>query len=439
MLIRILKRLWRWSMHALRTLILAIILLFGLQYSNPPMGEQWAAIAYLLGAYHFDYLTWELDALVVKTGETLFGSAPFMTEADRSAYVRAFMADLAAVTALEDQIEALYTDPDQPRFAEMVTPLQAERDRLRADLHARQGLAESILEGQVAAVLADEGFSQGGQIVPPVSAHFTQMPMLVVVSPRDTIRFDLAYSLEPIPVEIQAGLETTIDADQNVSTLIVPLGGMALYPSMIVESSSITYAADVIAHEWLHQYLFAFPLGLQYDFGGETRIINETTAAIFGQSIGPKVLARYYPELAPPPPTPTPETPPETQIPTEQSPTLEAPTPDPEPRFDFGAELNETRVTVDTMLANGEIEEAEAYMEERRQLFVENGYLIRKINQAYFAFYGGYQSPGSGAGGRDPIGPAVQAIRAASPSLHDWIVTMRGITTRDQLVAAAGE
>jgi hypothetical protein len=176
---------------------------------------------------------------------------------------------------------------------------------------------------------------------------------------------------------------------------------------------------------------------LQYDFAGEARIINETTAAIFGQSIGPKVLARYYPELVPPPPTP--DVPIETPAPTEQPATPEAPTPEPEVPFDFGAELNETRVTVDAMLANGEVEEAEAYMEERRQLFVQHGYMIRKINQAYFAFYGGYQSPGSGAGGRDPIGPAVQAIRAASPSLHDWIVTMRGITTRDQLVAAAGE
>jgi hypothetical protein len=96
--------------------------------------------------------------------------------------------------------------------------------------------------------------------------------------------------------------------------------------------------------------------------------------------------------------------------------------------------MNETRVTVDELLAEGKVEEAEIYMEEQRALFVANGYAIRKLNQAYFAFYGGYQSGAPGVGGEDPIGPAVQAIRDASPSIYEWIVTMRDITTREQLL-----
>ncbi|MCZ2094721.1 MAG: hypothetical protein LC121_00335, partial [Anaerolineae bacterium] len=79
---------------------------------------------------------------------------------------------------------------------------------------------------------------------------------------------------------------------------------------------------------------------------------------------------------------------------------------------------------------------AEAYMEQRRQVFVAHGYGIRKLNQAYFAFYGGYQSGQPGEGGSDPIGPAVQAIRDQSSSILEWIETMRGIVTRDELLAA---
>ena len=62
-------------------------------------------------------------------------------------------------------------------------------------------------------------------------------------------------------------------------------------------------------------------------------------------------------------------------------------------------------------------------MEARRVVFVQNGYAIRKLNQAYFAFYGAYNADpgGSPASGRDPIGPAVQALRKRSPSLHDFI------------------
>ncbi len=217
-------------------------------------------------------------------------------------------------------------------------------------------------------------------------------------------------------------LENQIDQQLGVSSLIVPLGGIALYPAMILETSSIPFAVETFAHEWLHHYLFFFPLGLNYDFAGETRIINETTANLFGKELSRLILARYYPDLLPPPSLPA---------------SSDAPPPTPDPNaFDYGAAMNETRVTVDQLLAAGKVDEAEAYMEQRRQVFVEHGYLIRKLNQAYFAFYGGYQSGSPGVGGSDPIGPAVQAIRDQSASVFDWIETMREIVTRDELLAA---
>ncbi len=62
-------------------------------------------------------------------------------------------------------------------------------------------------------------------------------------------------------------------------------------------------------------------------------------------------------------------------------------------------------------LPQGKIDEAETYMEQRRQLFWQNGYLIRKLNQAYFAFHGAYADVPGGAAGEDPVGPAVRALR----------------------------
>ncbi|MCZ7674510.1 MAG: hypothetical protein M5U34_48980 [Chloroflexi bacterium] len=55
----------------------------------------------------------------------------------------------------------------------------------------------------------------------------------------------------------------------------------------------------------------------------------------------------------------------------------------------FGLRWRATRRLVDELVTDGDIEGAEAYVEARRRLFVENGYQIRKLNQAYFAFYGG--------------------------------------------------
>lgn len=407
-------------------LILSLFMLFLLQRSALPLGQVWTAAAIAVREHQFDYVGWELGALGAKLGAALFGAHPFMDEAARAGYVRAYLADLARAQALDAQISAAYSDPGVPNPQAATAALRAERDALRADLSARQTLAESILEGQVSAVLVEQGFGLGGQVLPPVNMRFTQVPNLLVVSPRDEIRFDVSINLDPLPVEQAAALEAEIEAARDVSALIVPLGGVALYPAMILETPSIPWAVDVFAHEWLHHYLFGFPLGLAYfsgeGFAGETRTINETTASVFGGELGRLVLARYYPDLLPPEPAaPDPDAPP------------------PPPAFDFGAELDRTRRRVDELLAAGEVEAAEAYMEERRQEFHASGYPIRRLNQAYFAFYGGYQAGSGGtpgAGGDDPIGPAVEALRAASPSLRDWVLTMRGITTRDGLLAA---
>ncbi len=80
--------------------------------------------------------------------------------------------------------------------------------------------------------------------------------------------------------------------------------------------------------------------------------------------------------------------------------------------------MRETRVRADALLAAGEIEEAEAYMEERRVIFWENGYTIRRLNQAYFAFYGAYADQPGGAAGQDPVGEAVRELwtRVSDPA-----------------------
>ena len=73
------------------------------------------------------------------------------------------------------------------------------------------------------------------------------------------------------------------------------------------------------------------------------------------------------------------------------------------------------------MLADDNIEGAEAYMEERRRLFVAQGYNIRKINQAYFAFYGSYAT---GPGATSPIGEQLRELRRESDSLKEFLDTV---------------
>jgi hypothetical protein len=137
--------------------------------------------------------------------------------------------------------------------------------------------------------------------------------------------------------------------------------------------------------------------------------------------------------------------------------------PDPEPsqppttsaqprQFSFSRTLRDTRIKVDGLLAEArdlkqqgepdraeaKIVEAEHYMEAQRQVINANGYHLRKINQAYFAFYGAYADQ-PGAAGSDPIGPNVIALRVYSPTVREFMDRASIILTLDRLVQTVEE
>jgi hypothetical protein len=203
----------------------------------------------------------------------------------------------------------------------------------------------------------------------------------------------------------------------------VPLGGIGTYPTMVDQTTNLNWLLEVIAHEWTHNYLTLHPLGINYYTSAELRTLNETTATISGKELSLLVLEKYYPEAVPEPVSVS-----------ETEDVLPEETAEETPVFDYRAEMRLTRQTVDALLAEGDIEGAEAYMESRRQVFWENGYLIRKLNQAYFAFYGAYNdTPGGGASGEDPVGPAVQAYRSQFDSLADFLRAIASVSSFAEL------
>jgi hypothetical protein len=418
---------WLWR-YGSRLAIFSMCLMIFVPRSAPLPVDRWRGIALLTMDEQFNYLAWEADAIQRKAYQRVFGQQAHMSATQQAQVVRDYFDRLQTVQGIEAQIASAYADPDIDQPATTTADWQAQRDRLQQTLDRQQLMVEAILEAQVATVLVEAGFGYGGQLFPPMAMHFTQLPNLLVVSPRDEIqrRID-TLTLIAMPIDEITALESTIDQRYDVASLVIPLGGIALYPAMIYETASLPHAIETFAHEWLHHYLFFYPLGISYftGTGDEAIIINETTADYFGKEIARQVIARYYPDLPAPP------------LPTRQTTTPTTPT-DPT-AFDFSAFMRETRITVDEMLANGEIATAEAYMETRRQALYARGYRIRKINQAFFAFYGSYQAGGGivGAGGADPTGNAVIRIRQQSPSLYDFVVTMRDVSSREQLLALA--
>lgn len=222
-------------------------------------------------------------------------------------------------------------------------------------------------------------------------------------------------------------LENSVEVTLGVSALVEEVGGVGVYPTMVMESTNLPWFIDTVAHEWIHNYLTLRPLGLSYDVSNELRTMNETTASIGGAEISLAVLQRFYPELAP---KPAPEPAPNQPAPQEQEQSAV---------FDFRAEMHETRINVDTLLSQGKIEEAEKYMEERRVFLWENGYQIRRLNQAYFAFHGAYADSPIGAAGEDPVGPQVRKLRENSASLAEFINRISWLSSFEDLQKAVAD
>jgi hypothetical protein len=148
----------------------------------------------------------------------------------------------------------------------------------RAEMSALQPLAEHIIEGQVSAVLQDEGFATLGQILPPVTMHFLDAPDVLVVSPRDQIQQEMTVTLNPMAFSNRIELESDVaDSVPDLSVWITPVGGVGIWPAMVQQTDHPVIAFEITAHEWAHHYLTFFPLGQSYFASPDARIINETT------------------------------------------------------------------------------------------------------------------------------------------------------------------
>jgi hypothetical protein len=380
----------------------------------------------------FDYLSWMLNAADLKLQQEAVGIPGYLNREERSTAVSDYMHVTRQIIDGEDALNRVYADPAITDKLSASEHLRAQLKTLDQQQASLAPIAEGILQGQVSQVAADLGLTALGQPIPSVLYHMTSVPDALIVSPRTKIEQTANISITPgLTADQQTALEDRVDKGLNVSSLVVPIGGVGVYPTMIMRTTDLNWLTSTIGHEWTHNFLEFRPLGLLYDKTPQLRTMNETTADIVGGEIGAEVLRLYYPDqsgaalpdlglVALP---------------------LDHPNPGdvPRPPFDFRAEMHKTRVAADALLAQGKVSQAEAYMEQRRKIFVENGYYIRRLNQAYFAFYGAYADVPGGAAGEDPVGPAVRALRAQSKSLADFVNRISWMTSFDELKQAVGE
>ncbi len=317
------------------------------------------------------------------------------------------------------------------------TTAKKQLEKLAEERETVRPYAETVVEQQVAAVMRDESLLVRGLLLPPPKFIFADSYYILVTSPREEIRLEYTKLLgRDLSVKDQAEIESRVEEeDSDLAVLVLPVGGLAaFYPAQIYFRGNLIRLLDLSVHEWLHQYLFvASPLGRTYLQGGRMRTINETIANMLGREMGERVYLRYYA---------SPEEAAEMELAYREyllelaeRPSSESPI-EGEEGFVFSSYLRETYLGAAFLLEQGKTEAAETYMEERRLRLVQEGYNIRRLNQAYFAFYGTYADSPSAI---DNIGPALARLRLKTSSSADFLAIVKRIASYEDFLTVMEE
>jgi len=375
-------------------ILISLLLLCLLGGGCAPARDFDAQLRPIVAPHLFSIVRWELRALTEEFTSWLFGREEKIE--DKKDLVTEYFSATERIKALKSQIEAAKVDNRQGNAAS----LEAELERLRERKTALAETVERIIGKQIRETLSEQDiFNPMLELrigFPPVNFRLEKPPKLLVISPRERIESMREITLQTdLTLEEIEDIEAQVDA-LDVSSLVLEIGGLgATYPTFVTSEASLRFTLDATAEEWLHQYLVFKPLGFLYllDVTGlarnyEIATMNETVASMISKEIGSMVYEKYYSEYE------------------------KRATPNQEADFDFNLEMREIRRRVDSHLAQGKIEPAEQFMEEKRQYLAEKGYYIRKLNQAYFAFHGTYADRPTSI---SPIGVELRALRAQAP------------------------
>ncbi len=365
--------------------------------------------------YRFNTLGWELSALPGQVRSYLLPGG----SADRDSLVLEFFSLNDSIPSLQGRISQASARGN----SSTLSSLQSELDNLERRKAATSQQVEQVLRQQVSQAYAREGIYNPlvplHVFFPPVAFKLESPPHLLVVSPRTKIEPMIEVPVkQKLSAEEMESIESKVD-ELGVSSLVVELGGIgATYPAFVADEYDLQFTLNIIAEEWLHQYLAFTPLGFLYvlDLLGirpdyQVATMNETLAGMGSDEIGAVVYQEHYAQ--------------------KQAGRGDTGSQPPQSSgFDFNREMRTIRQTVDSYLAAGEVDRAEQYMEQKRVELMTHGYYIRKLNQGYFAFHGTY---GSSPASVSPVRGELDTLRTRSGSLKDFLDSISGMTSYQEL------
>ena len=368
---------------------------------------------YAAGSHSFSIVQWELRHLPLKWTHLLWelypGNKPL--DFERNSIVHEYLsttlqlqkeqdnlADAATTTPLIDSASKNYIDLKNKE----VVRLSRKREELR-------GRAEEAIESAVSRAANNHGLGfTFGILLPPTDFRLGDPPHLLIISRRDKIVMSDSKLINPnLKWSERAEIENRAELYENTSALVDDLAGLGTYPAIVSDKDSLRRIMRTAAHEWLHNYWILKPLGRNMWDSQNMQILNETAADLVGNELGDEAFIILGNDI---------ENAYKYDTFSSSNPHL----------FTI---LRETRINVEEMLKNGNIEEAEKYMRKQLWNLKLGGYNIRKLNQAYFAFRGNYAE---GPASISPIGSDLRELRDYYSTLGEFIESVSKIGNFEQ-------
>ena len=282
--------------------------------------------------------------------------------------------------------------------------LKSKRDSARL-------IAEKSIEDEITKTIKQLGLKNKlGLVFPPVDIRLQNIPKVLVTSPRNEIRMiDSVLIDAEISLKERDRIETTLFQAYDTSALVDDLSGVATYPLLVDDQQSLRRILQTSVHEWFHAYFFFKPLGWNYWDSSEMTTLNETICTLLGEEIGDVIYFNLY------------ETDEHGLIDSKLN----------HPNEQLLDKMRLTRIEVDKLLSEGEIDSAEQLMKETWWELRLGGYRIRKLNQAYFAFRGRY---GNSPASISNIGNQVNMLRENSAKIKSFVKTVSDISDYNEFM-----
>lgn len=393
-------------------IIMLSVAMYGIMIIALPAGDHIhniSAVRFASAGYGFNLLGFELQNFPDKWLNLVYSVATPWNSSNHTASTE----EIDQFIEIAAQLSSAKSNLDQAVAANDSNAIQSEETLVQSLTAQRNEIRDKVeerLEAEISKQVIKLDLHQSGKFIwPPIDFRFEEPPSVIVTSPRHTIRLGEVRLVVPhIPEDEKQRIEREIVENANMSAAVLRTGGLATYPNIIPYNLNLLPMLEVAAHEWLHAYLLFQPLGRAYWQNSDMTSLNETLADIAGDEIGRLTYAEITGEdiqTSIPPPSVAAE---QQQQQTEN----EGDKVDEEmsgaDQFDFRQFMYETRIGADELLQQGQIDAAEDYMERRRIELLQEGYYIRKINQAYFAFHGLYAA---GVASTSPLANQIWQLR----------------------------